>query len=322
MLDRSDRRAAFLHGVRSIFDLSGRTMLDWPLTREPRPRKRASYTWPIRLASRRYLLIASCAALGVTLLVSLVVLVQPARPEVYRIGVITEPGLAYQDSGTTTRSGFEIDMYRWMSSTTVPKFKFDEFDLNPSQQIDSLRSGRVDVVIGSLAITDARDELIGFAGPYLNAYQGLLTRSNDPLSAASTLDSFRGRSVCAVSGSTSATNLHGVSGIVDVERIGLSQCVDQLRSGRVDAVAGPQFALAGFQRASAQPSVRITSVAFGALEQYGIGVPLGDSGACREWTDRIRAFIVSGAWEQFYIQNFGSEPPPEARPDPNSLLSC
>lgn len=91
-----------------------------------------------------------------------------AGPDVFDEPVIIalstdSPGLGFQDPRTNQRSGFDVDLARWLGGEAG--FTPIEVDVNVDDRADALRRGNVDLVIASYTITDDRDKLIDFAGP-------------------------------------------------------------------------------------------------------------------------------------------------------------
>jgi len=63
-----------------------------------------------------------------------------------------------------------------------------------------IEQGKVDLVVATYSITDARKQKVGFAGPYLVAGQSLLVKKAD--NSITSADDLKGKKVCSVRGST------------------------------------------------------------------------------------------------------------------------
>lgn len=248
----------------------------------------------------------------------------PAVREI-RFGVLTDqPGVAFQDS-ITVRSGFDIEMYRWMADNTEPNFDYVETDLTVGQRETMLQTKEVDVVVSSYSMSDYRRTLVGFAGPYLITYQGVMVRADGELRGIRMADQLKDSTACAQENSTSAAALNELEGVTVKEPVGFQECVDMLLKGDVDAVSTDQVILQGLVNNNLELRGQLIvppTATFGPPEEYGIGLPLGDEEACLEWKERIREFLNSSEWDTFYKKNFGVAAISGTKPEASSLTPC
>ena len=279
--------------------------------------------WVGKATTRSRIIVAAATVVVVALAVTAGARAIRSNSEILKspvvVGVSTDaPGMGYQDPRANRRSGFDVDFYRWLGDEE--EFNPTETDLNADEREDALREGRVDLVFASYTITDEREKLIDFAGPYLETFQGVMVRADDPVEIA-TPERLGGKSVCARTGSTSIAELRAIPGVIVVEQIGLGECVSLLLDGSVRAVSTDQLLLYGYARQD--QSLSVLEVTFGALQKYGIGLPPQDGTEnCKIMTERVQDFIISGAWEDAFLNNFGGLPPTEFKPDPNKLRGC
>lgn len=193
-----------------------------------------------------------------------------------RIGVKEDqPGLGFLDAVTGERSGFDIEIARWMAASLGVAADKIEFKAIPSANRETaLANGDVDLYVGTYSITDKRKKLVDFAGPYFITGQGLLVaKDNTDITSEKDL---AGKQVCSATGSTPIQNIReNFPEATPVEFDIYSKCVDALKSGTVDAVTTDQAILLGF--ASEQPEeLKVVGEPF-TVEKYGIGLPLGDT---------------------------------------------
>lgn len=193
-----------------------------------------------------------------------------------RIGVKEDqPGLGYLNAATDVRSGFDIEIARWMAASLGVAAEKIEYKAVPSANRESaLANGDVDLYVGTYSITDKRKKLVDFAGPYFVTGQGLLVaKDNTDIKSEKDL---AGKKVCSATGSTPIQNIReNFPEATPVEFDIYSKCVDALKSGTVDAVTTDQAILLGF--ASQEPEkMKVVGEPF-TTENYGIGLPLGDT---------------------------------------------
>lgn len=103
----------------------------------------------------------------------------------------------------------------------------------------------VDLVVASYSITEQRrDQGVTFSFPYLETEQSVLTLASDPRQVASLRDLERAK-VCTLGTSTSEQRLRE-AGANPIGRNRISQCIQALYDGEVDAVTTDAAILAGF----------------------------------------------------------------------------
>ena len=122
--------------------------------------------------------------------------------KVIRIGIkFDQPGLGFKKAGTYV--GFDVDVAKYVAK----KLGYSEDQIvwkeSPSKQRETmLQNGDVDIIVATYSITDARKNIVSFAGPYFIAGQDLLVRKDEH--KVSGPNDLNGKRLCSVSGSTSA----------------------------------------------------------------------------------------------------------------------
>lgn len=186
-----------------------------------------------------------------------------------------QPGLGYEDAATGTRSGFDIDIARWIAASLGFDEDKIEYQTIPSANREqAIVNGDIDYYVGTYSITDKRKEQIDFAGPYFITGQGLLVaKDNTDINGP---DDVAGKIVCSVTGSTPLQRIREEYNPGDtVEYDTYSQCVEQLKAGSVDAITTDEAILAGYV-AQEPDALKIAGEPF-SEERYGVGLPKGDT---------------------------------------------
>ncbi|MEJ1092546.1 glutamate ABC transporter substrate-binding protein [Microbacterium istanbulense] len=226
---------------------------------------------------------------------------------VERDGVIVgvkedQPGLGYLDATTGERTGFDVDIARWIAASLG--FDEDQIEFKPiasANREQAIVNGDIDYYVGTYSINDKRKEQIDFAGPYFITGQGLLVAAD--AEEADALEDFNGKTVCSATGSTPIQNIKANFPDIDTQEYDLySACVQDLLDGKVDAVTTDQAILIGY--AALYPDeVKVTGGLF-TEERYGVGLEKGD--------DVLRAHIndlfTEGGdiWQAIFDKNLGS----------------
>ena len=239
-----------------------------------------------------------------------------------RIGIkFDQPGLGYQDGDTYT--GFDVDVATYIADQLGYAEDQIEWVEAPSPQRETmLQNEQVDMIVATYSITDERDEVVDFAGPYFVAGQDLLIRSEDAgeITGPDVLD---GRNLCSVAGSTSAQNVKDEFSPDTqlVELNGYSECIQYLTGGQVDAVTTDDIILAGLAAADGGGELEVVGNTF-SEENYGVGLP-PDSDMCQDVTDAINAMLEDGSWEEAVTSNTeGTGYTPNADLNPPTPAEC
>lgn len=231
----------------------------------------------------------------------------PTYDKIKQAGKITigvkedQPGLGYLDQATDKRSGFDIEMAKWMAASLGIDEKNIEWKTIPSANRESaIANGDVNLYVGTYSITDARKQQVSFAGPYFVTGQGLLVqKKNSDIKSEADL---KGKTVCSATGSTPLQNIQ--KNFPDTKAVSFdtySQCVDQLKQGKVDAVTTDQAILIGY--ASNDPdNLKVVGKPF-TTEKYGIGLPKDDN-SLRSYLNKT---LTDGnkTWKSIYDQTLG-----------------
>ena len=184
-----------------------------------------------------------------------------------------QPGLGFAQSGQY--EGLDVDVARYV----VHELGYAESQIvfrqvKPANRERVLEQGQVDMVVAGYSITQERQKLVDFAGPYLAAGQDLLVRRTQYDIAG--VEDLAQKRVCVAAGSTSGALVRSLAPQAQVqEREEFPECVTALLSGDTDAASGDDFALAGLTHVRGGGQLRLVGNPF-SHERYGIGVPHGD----------------------------------------------
>jgi glutamate transport system substrate-binding protein len=193
-----------------------------------------------------------------------------------RIGVAKfEPLMSVFEDGEFV--GFDIEIARYIAASLgyAGDDRIEFVQLATEDRIPALQSGRVDIVVSSFSMTEEREKLVSFAGPYFVTTQEVLipVRMRDRIRTIEDLRRPEHR-ICASGGSTSEAELARHRIEVRVVKT-VEDCVRGIREGRYDAVSSDETILAGFL--SRYPTeFQIVDMPFGTSEQLGIGVSITD----------------------------------------------
>ena len=201
--------------------------------------------------------------------------------------------------------GFDVEMGKIIAKEIfgTDKGKVEWVEAISSNRIPFITDAKVDIILSTFSITDARKLQVDFAGPYYVAGQDLLIYKIDADAIKSVTD-LNGKKVCAQTGSTSVTNLKTLApkaSVLDLPTT--ANCVEALKDGRVDAVSTDDTLLAGFAEKFAAFS--LVGKQF-SVEKYGVGLKKGDTAFRNYLNDIIEKSFKDGSWKKAVESTIGT----------------
>jgi glutamate transport system substrate-binding protein len=209
-----------------------------------------------------------------------------------------------------TPVGFDVEVAKIIASELgISEDNIEWVETVSANREPFIQDGRVDIVVATYTINDARKEVVDFAGPYYEAGQSLMvTVDNDTINGPDDLD---GTTVCSVDGSTPAQKIEEDFPDTSLRTFAAyTDCLDPLRNGQVDAVTTDNVILAGYV-AESPDDFKVVGDPFTA-EPYGIGMTKGDD-EFRTWiNDVLEAAFEDGRWTEAWNATAGEVlPTPE-----------
>jgi glutamate transport system substrate-binding protein len=221
-----------------------------------------------------------------------------------------QPSLGYLDVATGERSGFDIEIARWIAAS----LGFSEDDITykavaSANREQELVSGNIDYYVGTYSITDQRKEQISFAGPYFITGQGFLVAADSPITEVEDESTFNGKTVCSATGSTPIQNITENFPEVKTQEYDIySQCVEDLLSGKVDAVTTDAAILIGYaaerpDELKVLPDAEGNNPGLFTEERYGVGIPKDDT----VLQEHINTLFTDGhdEWQKIFDATLG-----------------
>ncbi|MFD6205573.1 glutamate ABC transporter substrate-binding protein [Streptomyces rubiginosohelvolus] len=225
-----------------------------------------------------------------------------------------QPYLGEKDPASGIYSGFDIEIARMMAASLGFEPDTIRFrTIASANRETALQNGQIDYYVGTYTINDMRKKLVGFAGPYYMAGQGLLVRTDeDDIKGPQDL---AGKTVCSAAGSTPYQRIaadYPKATLVAYDTYSI--CVDNLLTYQVDAVTTDDAILLGFA-AKAPDEMKVVGKPF-SEEPYGIGVPRSDNALRNALNDALEANEKNGNWKKAYDATLGLSGAPAPTPPP------
>ncbi|GGY42961.1 glutamate ABC transporter substrate-binding protein [Streptomyces anulatus] len=225
-----------------------------------------------------------------------------------------QPYLGEKDPASGIYSGFDIEIARMMSASLGFDPKTIRFrTIASANRETALQNGQIDYYVGTYTINDMRKKLVGFAGPYYMAGQGLLVRTDE--NDINGPQDLAGKTVCSAAGSTPYQRIaadYPEATLVAYDTYSI--CVDNLLTFQVDAVTTDDAILLGFA-AKAPDEMKVVGKPF-SEEPYGIGVPRNDNALRDALNDALEANEKNGNWKKAYEATLGLSGAPAPTPPP------
>jgi glutamate transport system substrate-binding protein len=201
--------------------------------------------------------------------------------------------------------GIPVDKIEWTATVSANRESF-------------IQDSKVDVVVATYTINDARKEKVGFAGPYYVAGQDILVRKDD--TSITGPDSFKDgtKKVCSVTGSTPAKKIEEYVKDKTTQIVlfdGYAKCVEALKTKVVDAVTTDNVILLGYAD-QAPAEVKVLNKAF-TQEPYGIGVKKEDTAFRGFINDVLEKIYKDGRYAKAWADTVGDVAPAPTGPAVN-----
>jgi glutamate transport system substrate-binding protein len=225
-----------------------------------------------------------------------------------------QPGIGFKGATDDVPQGIDPEIGKILAGTLgIAEDEITWKETISDNREPFLQAGEVDLVVASYSITDDRRQVVGQAGPYYETGQQLLVRSDSDIES---LEDVKGTEVCSVTGSTSLENIEK-EGATPRGFDTYSECVDQVLSGRVDAMTTDGAILLGY--AAENPEELKVVVEPFSEERYGVGYSKDTPEMCEWISETIEASYEDGSWEEAFQATLGQagvETPEQPELDP------
>jgi len=198
-------------------------------------------------------------------------------------------------------AGISVDMARAMGQFLNRPIRFENIPFDGL--IPSLKTGKIDVIISSLTMTEDRKKSIDFSDPYLNMGLAILANKNSDIQSIDDVDK-PGRNVAVKKGTTA--DIYAMQHFKNAKVLVFndeSACAIEVGQGKADCFIYDQISV--FQnwkrhqdrtRAILQPFEK---------EEWAMGIRKGNDDLRTQINDFIKRFKQSGGFEQLGVKYLG-----------------
>jgi ABC-type amino acid transport substrate-binding protein len=218
------------------------------------------------------------------------------------VGIKTDyPPFGYLDQ-SGKNIGFEVDIARHLAKALLGDESKIEFTEVPTgSRITRLHSGTVDMLLGTVTVTEVRRSLFEFSNPYFLSGSMFLVVKNGPVMGPQDL---AGKRVAVIRGAIQEEDLGQLaSGAKPVQFWEVSHAVEALKAGRVDAFAHDDIMILGLAR----PDGGLRAVGKPLLPRpYAIAARKRETAFIQWVNDQLAAMKRDGTFDQLWQKYFSA----------------
>lgn len=217
--------------------------------------------------------------------------------------------------------GFDIDMARYIAGALgISEDNIHWVEVTPNNREPYLQQGKVDFIAAAYSITTKRQDVVGFAGPYLISSNSFIVQKGNPQNY-SIDDSLAGKKLCSAVGSDQIPQMQKAYPDAQIVTFDVqTKCVSAIENGQVDLFGAGIGVLAG-DVANAPDKLEILDGSWGSELSSGIGIKKADTSFCEFIDTAVQSAYDSGyyadAWNTTFAPLLKNAPVPQLK-----LQSC
>ena len=172
--------------------------------------------------------------------------------------------------------------------------------------IPSLQTGKADMVMSSMTITEERKETVDFSEPYANALLAVLTNKDSQITSVDDLNQ-EGKKVAVKTGSTGY--LYAQEHLKNAEIIALqdeSACVMEVSQGKADGFIYDQLTIYRNWQNNLD-TTNAVFIPFQDVEPWGIAVKKGNTELLDQLNEFIETYREDGGFEELTVKYLSEE---------------
>ena len=208
-------------------------------------------------------------------------------------------GLAYPPFETKDEqgnpSGVSVDFMKDFGEYIGKEIRIENISFDGL--IPSLQTGKADMVMSSMTITEERKETVDFSEPYANALLAVLTNKDSQITSVDDLNQ-EGKKVAVKTGSTGY--LYAQEHLKNAEIIALqdeSACVMEVSQGKADGFIYDQLTIYRNWQNNLD-TTNAVFIPFQDVEPWGIAVKKGNTELLDQLNEFIETYREDGGFEE------------------------
>ncbi|MFD2923022.1 glutamine ABC transporter substrate-binding protein [Halobacillus naozhouensis] len=219
--------------------------------------------------------------------------------------VATDTGFVpfeFKEDGEYT--GFDIELIKAIADEAG--FEIELAPTNFDGIIPGLQTGKFDIAIAGIGITEERAKKIDYSDPYYES--GLRIGVPKDNTSIKSLEDLEGKTIATRLGSTSAAFIkENIKGATPNEYQQMSQVYLAVENGSADAVLYDAPNVAYYVKTEGSDKLKMVGELYKA-EQYGIAISKGQEDLVKAINDALATLKENGTYDEIYKKWFGEAP--------------
>ncbi|WP_077329863.1 transporter substrate-binding domain-containing protein [Virgibacillus siamensis] len=200
--------------------------------------------------------------------------------------------------------GFDIDLIKAVAEEAG--FEIDLAPTNFDGIIPGLQTGKFDIAVAGIGITEERAKKIDYSDPYYKS--GLRIGVPKDNTSIKGLEDLEGKTVATRLGSTSSAFIkENIEGADPNEYQQMSQVYLAVENGSADAVLYDAPNVAYYIKTKGSDKMKLVGDLYKA-EEYGIAISKGQDELVKAINDALATIKENGKYDKIYKKWFGEEP--------------
>ena len=216
------------------------------------------------------------------------------------VGVKTDfPPFGYVDA-SGKNLGFDVDVAHLFAKALFnDENQVELVAVTSGNRIPFLQSGKIDIIIATVTVTDERRQIVEFSDPYFLSGSLLLVPKASP---ANSLDDLAGKTVAVVQGAIQDKDVEQLQPKANRLKFGkVSEAVLAVKGGRADAYAHDDILV--LTLAKENPDLRAAGKPF-IPRPYGIAVRKGDTEFIKWVNAELARMKKDGTYDRLWKKYF------------------
>ncbi len=252
--------------------------------------------WWLRWAVAAAVLAASALALGPGTATAQSTLEAVKKREKLIVGVKTDfPPFGYVDANGKN-VGFDVDVAQEFARALFgsPE-KAELVSVTSGNRIPYLQSGKIDIIIATVTITDERRKVVEFSEPYFLSGELLLVPKASPINDVKDLN---GKKVAIIQGAITDQDIAELAPQANRLKYGkVTEAVLAVKAGHADAFAQDDILI--LKLAKENPDLRVAGKPF-YPRPYGIAVRKGDTEFIGWVNAQLKRMVSDGTYDRIW----------------------
>lgn len=172
--------------------------------------------------------------------------------------------------------------------------------------IPSVQTGKVDMVVSSMTITEERGKVVDFSDPYANSLLGILANKNSGITSIEDLNQ-PGKKIAVKTGSTGY--LYATNNLTNAEVIALadeSACVTEVIQGKADGFIYDQLTIYRNWQNN-QDTTEAVFIPFQDVDKWGVAVQKGNTELLGQLNTFIETYTNEGGFDNLSEKHLKEE---------------